>query len=984
MPRPSQAETLFARGLREELEASAQNAPQHAPPDPEPRFLGWSTSDEDEIARRRWRGRAEITGVRVVEPDYPYYGIFRIRSSGDNSYTVEIRHLKEYENSCLCRDFEISGLGTCKHIEGLLHRLRKDGKRAFSTAARAGSSRIEIYVPGRDSHSLQTVFPPRETPDILREEIERLVALLADEPVQSGGSALTELRRLEEENPDWLRVSRLVDRWLAERQRRRRRIENREQFLRDVEAGRKTLEVLRYPLLPHQPAGVLHLAFGERALLADDMGLGKTAQAIAACVLLKELRGIERVLVASPASLKTEWQEQISQATGETVQVVLGSRARRLKQYGAPTFFTLANYEQIVADGNDVTRILRPDIVILDEAQRIKNWRTKTAYAVKQLQSPYAFVLTGTPIENRIDEIYSIVQYLDPNLLGPLFRFNRNYYVLDDRGHPVDYRNLDDLARRLQPVMLRRRKDEVADELPRRSVNNYFLAMTDEQRLRYEDYASRTRHYLQAAKKRPLKKEEFERLQVNLACMRMTCDTPYILDPELRDCPKLEELERVLEELLVGNPDRKIIIFSEWVRMLELICDLADELGLEYALHTGSVPQGRRREEINRFKNDPDCPLFLSSETGGAGLNLQAADTVINMDLPWNPAKLEQRIARAWRKHQTRPVNIVNFITENSIEHRMLFLLEQKQALSDGVIDQRGDLPKLRMPTGRAAFLERLEQVMEPGRPEKGEGAATGRNKPADTAPDPSAVLHECFGGRLVSAEIREIAPDQESLLIVLESENAGDEAKMDGEQKNLAEILGMPVEILDRSAHEALKRLEAAGMVAFSGAPGRSLLGASPPDRSEAESRRLAASALLEQADRQHRLAKLLAGGGFSAEASVQAGEIATLALGALAALTNETGMGTDSNGGGDGGGGDAKEILDRIEECGTLPATLQHKARALLRLGAEGKPEPGSESLHLADAGELVSHVRAAVDDLDGAIPSDKGQKAKKTSAR
>ena len=143
-------------------------------------------------------------------------------------------------------------------------------------------------------------------------------------------------------------------------------------------------------------------------------------------------------------------------------------------------------------------------------------------------------------------------------------------------------------------------------------------------------------------------------------------------------------------------------------------CALLRELrGIEYAWHTGSVPQPRRRAEILRFREDPECRLFLSSESGGVGLNLQVADTVVNMDQPWNPARLEQRIARAWRKHQTRPVNVINLVSEYTIEHRMLGLLDAKRALAEGVLDQRGDLSEIRLPTGRAAFMERLNEVLD-------------------------------------------------------------------------------------------------------------------------------------------------------------------------------------------------------------------------------------------------------------------------------
>ena len=155
----------------------------------------------------------------------------------------------------------------------------------------------------------------------------------------------------------------------------------------------------------------------------------------------------------------------------------------------------------------------------------------------------------------------------------------------------------------------------------------------------------------------------------------------------------------------------KLIVFSEWERMLELVRDLCERLDLGFAWHTGSVPQRRRRSEINAFKSDPNCRVFLSTDSGSTGLNLQNASVVINCDLPWNPAKLEQRIARAWRKHQTQPVTVINLVAEKTIEERMLATLAHKQALADGVLDHRGDLAAIKLRTGRQAFFEKLEQL---------------------------------------------------------------------------------------------------------------------------------------------------------------------------------------------------------------------------------------------------------------------------------
>ncbi len=201
--------------------------------------------------------------------------------------------------------------------------------------------------------------------------------------------------------------------------------------------------------------------------------------------------------------------------------------------------------------------------------------------------------------------------------------------------------------------------------------------------------------------------------------MRMVCDTPAILDPSCRISPKLEELEGVLAE-----PGRKVIVFSEWERMLDMARELAGEMGVECAWHTGSTPQLRHRAEIARFKHDPACRLFLSNDSGAVGLNLQIASAVVNVDLPWNPAKLEQHIAQAWRKNQMRAVSVVNLVTENSIEHGILHLLGHKQALADGVLDGAGDLGALKMPSGRAAMVERMQAIMEAS---TGSGCASSR-----------------------------------------------------------------------------------------------------------------------------------------------------------------------------------------------------------------------------------------------------------------
>ncbi|HSS52478.1 MAG TPA: DEAD/DEAH box helicase [Thermoanaerobaculia bacterium] len=870
---------------------SAKPATGTKPRKPVLRLQGWRSTDEEEIERRRQRAATEPLAIEPVESAHPVFGTFRVSSDAGSSYEVEIRSLTQHDNSCGCPDFQVNGLGTCKHVEAVLARVRTP------RIARGGrdENRIEVFLRRAGERPEVRAQWPVGPVGFRRTGAFALVdrfffpsGVLRGDPL----TLLPELARALTAAPprvrERIRLSRHLLPWVEDESRRAARGTARERFLSEVEAGRETLDLVKLPLFPYQREGMLHLAFTERALLADEMGLGKTVQAIAACVLLRKLRNVERVLVISPASLKAEWEEQIARFTDLPSRIVFGPRAQRLRQYGPGSFFYLASYEQMLYDAGDLQQRLAPDVIVLDEAQRIKNWQSRTAHAVKRLKSPYAFVLTGTPIENRIDEIYSILQFLDPALLGPLFRFNRDFYELDDRGRPAGYKNLDELHRRLAPVLLRRRKQEVEGQLPGRTDKHYFVGMEEEQITRYDEYERRVAQILAHAKRRPLTPDEYDKLQQWLSCMRMICDTPYILDSDCRVCPKLPELREILGETL-AEPDTKALIFSEWERMLELVRELVQEMEIGYAWHTGSVPVMRRRGEIRRFKDDPECRLFLSTDSGSVGLNLQAASVVINLDLPWNPAKLEQRIARAWRKHQTRPVRVLHLVTEGSIEHRMIPLLAGKQALADSVLDGRADSGVLPLPSGRRALVERLEALT---------GITATASAPPETQPaaaaDPlAAELQPLLGDRLLSLEVWAAPDGRETLFAVVEGGEAGvDRSALEAVVTRSAQHSNGTLELIDRPALAAIERLIEMGVLRFA-AEDRRLLHRSPALGSERDAerdRRIAAARdLLAQSERKIRMAAVLAGGGFPVESLPALREGVELALRSRAAMEQD-----------------------------------------------------------------------------------------------
>jgi len=869
--------TTAARG-RSQAGAAAQRALARVA------SMGWRTTDEEEIRKRNLRAQAEPMEIRNLDPGEGFFSNFAVASeAGGMVYAVEIRSLTTRDNSCTCTDNRVSRLGTCKHIEAVLEQLRSERPRKFRQASAHGSPKAEIFLK-RDGRVEVALAPlPAGFRGAGKSVLQRYFTAdgtLRGAPEDAVPALSRALASLRPQAGERVRISREVIAWAEARARLKFRETARRSYFQDLEAGKRSSQLLSLPLYPYQEEGMLHLAFGERMMLADEMGLGKTVQAIAACVLLRELRGIERVLVVSPASLKTEWEEQIQKFTDLPLQILSGNRTHRCAAYRHPAFFNLTNYEQVLRDVVDINRVLSPDVVILDEAQRIKNWSTKTAQAVKRLASPFAFVLTGTPLENRIDEIYSIVEFLDPSVFGPLFRFNREFYVLDDRGRPQGYQNLEELRRRARPLMLRRRKDEVEEQLPERVDNNYFVEMAPEQISLYTEYQEKVARLASVAKRRPLTKEEMMLLMKWLACMRMLCDTTYILNPESRVCPKLPELANVIEDLGLRN-GRKALIFSEWARMLELVRDLADEMGLGYAWHTGSVPQTQRRREINRFKNDPDCNLFLSTDSGGVGLNLQAASVVINLDLPWNPARLEQRIARAWRKNQRHPVNVVNLISQNTIEHRMLATLALKRDLAAGIVDGIGDLASLKMSSGREAFLERLRLVMGTELTEpSGDGGRRDRTAPAAATIGAGAAARA--GERFRQGVLSELS----SRVQLLRSRPGTGETGgatfvvVDEGAEQLRPVIARlhresgqtgDIEVLDRRTFETLERLAALGLIVWPEkgvhethrSPALKRAGPAPETALRREAERL-----MGEADRKAKMVRLLAEGRFHVEA--------------------------------------------------------------------------------------------------------------------
>jgi hypothetical protein len=361
------------------------------------------------------------------------------------------------------------------------------------------------------------------------------------------------------------------------------------------------LKGLKCPLYPYQLDGVKRFLETGRLLLADDMGLGKTAQAIACCDVLWRTDRVKRGLIIAPASLKPQWAREWAHFSDLPVQIVDGTPSERQAVYAArKEGFLIINYEQLLRD-LEIVRNWNPDLVVLDEAQRIKNWATKTALSVKGLNPPYRLVLTGTPMENRIEELASIVEWVDDMALEPKWRLPALHALRSDgRREITGVRHLDTVRERLRPCMLRRVRQEVLAQLPPRTDTRVPIEMTEAQMEEHDALNQPIARLVQISLKRPLKQFEFLRLMSLLTTQRVISNGLAQLQfeevwPAVRkrkpdesvlkglSSPKLLELQQLVRQLAVDQ-GRKIVIFSQWRRMLHLahwaVGDILAEQGL--------------------------------------------------------------------------------------------------------------------------------------------------------------------------------------------------------------------------------------------------------------------------------------------------------------------------------------------------------------------------------------------------------------------
>jgi superfamily II DNA or RNA helicase len=695
----------------------------------------------------------------------PARGAYRVGRKGqrERAYDVWLESLAPLSGSCACADYGKAGLGLCKHLFAVIAPL------VASPAGRAGA---KARPPADVAGTTTTAPPEREHGPWLRWDpvrpftgpgdwldrvgwqprasspggsaTARVVALFTAAP-EAGGSGL---RRLALPAGDRAARRTAVETLLAWIERRdpgaaepalapllraeRDQLARTDAAVAPREVTRH-LAGLKHKLFAYQREGVARFLASSRLLLADDMGLGKTAQAIAACHVLFAAKRVARGLIVVPAALKAQWAREWQQFTDLALTVVEGSAAERAAIYRRPPRgVLLVNYEQVLRD-LPLMLAYAPEVVVLDEAQRIKNWAAKTSAHVKQLAAPWRLVLTGTPMENRLGELSSILDWVDETALEPRWRLGSWHAVRADGRHElVSARNLDTLRVRLAPCLLRRVRTEVLSQLPSRRDTLVAVPLTADQRAAHDDLDAPIARLAATARRRPLTQVEFLRLMSLFTQQRILCNGLAQRDydevwPALARgrvatetvlarlaSPKLIELRERIAAIAIDQ-GRKVVVFSQWRRMLKLahwaIGDLLATTGLRAAFFTGQEAQRRRTQNLVDFHDDPATRVLFATDAGGVGLNLQkAASCIINLDLPWNPAVLEQRIARVHRFGQTQPVDVYALVADGGIEARIAALVADKKALFRGLFDGDSDTVDF---AHSGSFLSRIEALIE-------------------------------------------------------------------------------------------------------------------------------------------------------------------------------------------------------------------------------------------------------------------------------
>ena len=654
------------------------------------------TLEEWQVALRQQQAEKEVFSISQVDEEY-CPGEYRVGNAMTrNEYKVVYRGKNSMWNYCSCMDFKTSQLGTCKHLEAVKLWVGKKRKKIHGEPPAYSS----VYIDYKGQRSVKIRFG-ETCNDILRRLAKDYFdehGVLREDAYGKFDIFLQAAKAIDE---NFRCYGDALDFIIAKREKSRR--------LQLVESkySDDTLDaMLTVRLYPYQKEGIRFAVKAGKAIIADEMGLGKTIQAIAAAEIYLREGMADSVLVVCPTSLKYQWKKEIEKFTGgdmteivdehggqtmtvPKVIVIEGASFKRKRLYTSSAPYKIVSYNTACNDIREMGR-LSAGVLIMDEIQRLKNWDTQISRAARKIDSDYAVLLSGTPLENKLEELYANMELVDQFCLGPYYKFKEEHILLDqETGKVIGYKNLNAIGEQIREQLLRRTKKGVRLQLPKRSDQYLLVPMTSAQADYHAEYKWELTKILNKYKKfHYMSEQDRRRLMLLLSQMRMVADSTFILEQNLktRQDVKIAEVMNLLDNVF-ANGDEKVVIFSEWERMARLVAIELEKRGIRFEYLNGSISAKQRGQLVEYFTTLPESRVFISTDAGSTGLNLQVASILINLDLPWNPAVLEQRIARIYRLGQEKPVQILNLVSKDSIEEGMIAKLRFKTSMFEGVLD---------------------------------------------------------------------------------------------------------------------------------------------------------------------------------------------------------------------------------------------------------------------------------------------------------
>jgi len=612
------------------------------------------------------------------------FGEHLLTNEEGKQYHISFRDLNRKHGYCSCPDYRTNKLGTCKHLIFAFEKISNE--KDFLPENLPEYPFVEVFLNPFRENKISWFYPEKPTGEVA-ELIYRYFGnknFIEDEAAENFIGFINNAIKYKQilirpEVPE--KIGRISETMSLSRLKTQSKV---------------SFTDLHSDLLPFQKKGIQFSVFKRGAIIADEMGLGKSIQAIGAALVKKQLLGFLNTMVICPVSLMDQWIDEIKKFTNEQVLNLddLYGKSKQLIPQDRP-FFIIASYENLISN-YEVIRKVPPDFLVLDEAQRIVNYESLTFSILKSIRRKHVLALTGSIAETKLIDLYSLMLLVEPDLVTPLWEFSYQHcYFDEDRSNKITgFYDLSKLNEKLDTVLIKRQKHEVIDELPSLSQFNIPVKMHPEQQKLHQVFAEET---LGLVSKKITNLYDAQKLQGIFRNMRMVSNSTYLIDNTTNFSPKLDELDHMLHgKIDILNSKRKVVIFTEWKRMLNMIAKMLESKGVQFIEITFDTTEKNRQQLLKRFNEDDQCKIILTCDNASKNLDLNNVDTIINFDTPLSISQKKLRLG-VIDPIQQRSANltIINLMAENSIEswalHGMENQLNQINHLISGD-DSGGDM----------------------------------------------------------------------------------------------------------------------------------------------------------------------------------------------------------------------------------------------------------------------------------------------------